>query len=102
MLDKLTHFDFAPLVTERFRLDEGVVSLELVLIGAEAGTTNSAQASPRTPFSLTFRGPREPLLRQRIYPLYHPSLGKLELYLVPIGPDTSGQRYQAIVPWGQA
>jgi hypothetical protein len=51
---------------------------------------------------LTFRGPREPLLRQRMYPLHHPSLGKLELFLVPIGPDASGQRYQTIVPRGRA
>jgi hypothetical protein len=101
MLDKLTHFDFAPLVTERFRLDEGVVALELELVGAEAGSSSSARNSTRTPFSLTFRGPPEPLLRQRMYCLHHPVLGKLELFLVPIGPDASGQRYQAILG-GQA
>jgi len=58
MLDKLTHFDFAPLVTERFRLDEGVVTLELELVGAEAASSSSIQVARRTPFSLTFRGPR--------------------------------------------
>jgi len=102
MLDKLTHFDFAALVTERFRLEEGVVTLELELIGAEVASSSSARDSTRAPFSLTFRGPREPLLRQRMYPLHHPSLGKLELFLVPIGPDASGQRYQTIVPRGRA
>jgi hypothetical protein len=102
MLDKLTHFDFAALVTQRFRLDEGVVSFELELVGAEAASSSSARDAARAPFSLTCRGPRHPLLRPRLYPLHHPSLGKLELFLVPIGPDASGQRYQAIVPRSRA
>jgi hypothetical protein len=39
---------------------------------------------------------RVPPLPQHIYALEHTSLGKLELFLVPIGPDERGMRYQAV------
>jgi hypothetical protein len=96
MLDTLTQLDFAPLVTDRFRLVESAVALELELLSAEAVTDGGHQASARSSFSLIFRGPYEPLLPQRIYPLQHSALGVLEIFLVPIGPDKSGQRYEAI------
>ena len=48
------------------------------------------------PFSLLFRGPLTPLLPQRIHRLAHPELGTLEIFIVPVGPDGAGQRYEAI------
>ena len=41
---------------------------------------------------LLFRGPSLPILPQRIYPLEHAALGRLELFIVPIGPG----QYEAI------
>ena len=45
----------------------------------------------RLAFSLLWRGPREPLLAQGIYTLAAPAeseaLGRLDLFLVPLGPD---------------
>jgi hypothetical protein len=96
MLDKLTQLDFAPLVADRFRLVESAVILELELLSAETASDRGHQGLSRQPFSLVFRGPHEPLLPQRIYSLRHPSLGALEIFLVPIGPDESGQRYEAV------
>ena len=37
-----------------------------------------------------------PLLDQDVTPLEHATLSTLEIFLVPIGPDSKGQRYQAI------
>jgi hypothetical protein len=51
---------------------------------------------PRAPFSLVFHGPPDVVLPQQIYRLEHPELGSFELFLVAIGPDGRGQRYQAI------
>ena len=96
MLGELTQLDFAPLVTDRFRLVESGVELDLELLSAEAATVSGHQASGRAPFSLVFRAPREPLLPQRIYALQHSALGVLDIFLVPIGPDESGQRYEAV------
>jgi hypothetical protein len=96
MLDKLTQLDFAPFVNHRFPLVESGLTLQLQLLSAETASDRGHQGLSRQPFSLIFRGPREPLLPQRIYSLQHPSLGTLEIFLVPIGPDGSGQRYEAV------
>jgi hypothetical protein len=50
----------------------------------------------RAPFSVTFVGPSEPVLSQRIYVIGHEALGALELFLVPIGPYGQGMRYEAV------
>jgi hypothetical protein len=33
---------------------------------------------------------------QAIYAMRHPTLGALDVFLVPIGPDAVGMRYQAV------
>jgi hypothetical protein len=50
----------------------------------------------REAYSLVFRGPMKPLLMQRIYSIRHEQMGQLEIFLVPIGPDADGMRYEAI------
>ena len=40
----------------------------------------------RAPFALEFKGPAQPVLPQRIYPLEHAAIGRHELFIVPIGP----------------
>ena len=80
---------------ETFRLtvdDSNGFDTELIEISeAEAGPGAS-----RAPFSLVFRGPREIVLPQRIYALEHAELGRFEIFLVPIGPDEVGMRYEAV------
>ena len=46
----------------------------------------------REPFRLLFRGPSRPILPQRTYALEHAELGRLEIFIVPIGPG----QYEAI------
>lgn len=53
------------------------------------------QGQPRRQFSLLLRGPQEPLLPQALYPLHHPDLGDLDLFLVPVGRDGDGTTYEA-------
>jgi hypothetical protein len=52
-------------------------------------------ASTREPFSLVFAGPAAPVLPQSIYRLENDDLGALEIFLVPIGRDAGGTRYEA-------
>ena len=68
--------------------------IEVRVSGAEA--FKSGHVPPRLPFVATFRGPQEPRLPQRIYRLDHDGLGTLELFLVPVGRDAQGVRYEAI------
>jgi hypothetical protein len=55
-----------------------------------------SQPLKRAPFSLVFRGPKDPLLPQRIYRFEHESLGDLDIFIVPIGPDEEGLLYEAV------
>jgi Domain of unknown function (DUF6916) len=90
MLENLTAADFAPHVGTTFRLEDQL-DLELVDV-----TEGERPGEGRQPFSLLFRGPREPLVAQRIYRLDHDALGLLEIFLVPIGLDEDGARYEAV------
>lgn len=96
MLDSVTLTSFVDCLGTVFRLDAGeALSLELTLIEAEA-TRFSSQADSSPAFSLIFRGALQPILPQQIYKFEHDRLGTLEMFIVPIGPDNQGMRYQAI------
>jgi hypothetical protein len=38
----------------------------------------------------------EPILEQRTYEVEHQDMGLFALFLVPIGPDDEGMRYEAV------
>ena len=94
MLERLTAADFAPQLGDRFRLhaDEATV-LDTELIDVEEA---AATDGGRTPFSLVFRGPLEPLLPQSIYRFEHDTLEPFEVFIVPIGADEAGVRYEVV------
>ena len=46
-------------------------------------------------FSLFFRGPADAPLPQATYALEHDELGKLEIFIVPVGRDEQGTDYEA-------
>ncbi len=108
MMETFTLQTFAPHLGERFRLRLGAgETFELALIEATdlsggpatATATASPQESarrPRPPFSVVFRGPPGVLLPQRIYRVEHDRIGAFDLFLVPIGPDAAGMRYEAV------
>ncbi len=97
MLDKLTRGDFAKHLNQTFHLPAKPGDLELELIEAEAlPGAEPAPEGQRQGFSLIFRGPMDAVLDQGTYPLEHPEMGNLELFLVPIGPDAHGLCYQSI------
>ncbi len=101
MAETLTVDDFAAHLEEPFAIDlgtdfPGLEPLVLTLIKAEPIETSQDLGQRRPPFSLVFRGPGEPVLAQRLYALDNETLGRLEIFLVPIGPDDEGMRYEAV------
>jgi hypothetical protein len=87
-------------VGESFELsvaDSPAIRTELVeaVETTHAGGTGP-DGQPRNQFSLVFRGPLEPVLPQATYAVDHDELGHLDVFLVPIGPDGEGMRYQAV------
>ena len=95
MLQDLTAASFEAHMGTPFRIHFGGES-PLVVVLYEV-KPHEAHPGPRSqPFSVYFRGAHPPVLPQRIYPLEHDGLGKLEIFLVPIGPDAQGMRYEAV------
>jgi hypothetical protein len=91
--DSLTVDSFEGRVGEGFVLEADDEKHELRL---HECTRLGQAASGREPFSIVFLGPHEPVLPQRIYPLTHDALGRLEIFLVPVAQDADGTRYEAI------
>ena len=84
---------FEPCVGDVFALGAGDASAEIVLHSALA---LGEWPGGRRPFSLTFRGPAEPL-PQATYGLEHAELGAFDLFIVPIGHDDAGIIYEAVI-----
>jgi hypothetical protein len=82
---------FSACVGHRFRLEGDGQNLEAKLVEAKCLGNDRGR-----PFALLFRVEEGPVLPQRIYPLEHDRLGRLELFLVPVGPDDLGMRYEAV------
>jgi hypothetical protein len=100
-LAALTCGDFAGCLGQRFRLtregdapEAGALLLELLRV--DAAPTRDRVPRARAPFSAVFLGPAEPVLPQQIYRLENATLGCLEIFLVPIGRDERGVRYEAV------
>jgi hypothetical protein len=97
--DWLTYDDFADRIGDGFDVpvaDGESLPMELVeaTVGSEPGGPGP-DGRERLQFSLVFRGPATQVLPQRTYQLTHTELGHLELFLVPLGPDDEGMRYEA-------
>lgn len=96
-IEALILADFQPYLNQIFfiRLDsEQRYELELVALEDQG---EPPMAGLRKPFSLTFRNPeKKAYLPQRIYRLEHEQLGSLDLFIVPLGPDADGMRYEVI------
>jgi hypothetical protein len=91
---------FSGRVGQTFQVStDGGPSISAELVEATEGTEGGGagpDGQSRQQFALVFRGPREPVLTQATYAVEHDELGRLEIFLVPIGPDGSGMRYEAV------
>jgi len=101
MLERFTIDTFAPLAGQMFRLHvEGHEPLEMVLESVTeipvSGWRPEEAIQHRKPFSLAFLGPPGFVLPQAIYRFEHDELGPFEIFIVPIGRDARGTRYEAV------
>ncbi len=96
MLEHLTSQEFSACLNQKFVIHlESAEKLEVDLIQVE-DLGDAAESKRRRPFSVIFRGAPEYVLPQQIYPIEHPKMGTLELFIVPIGPDDVGMRFEAV------
>ena len=67
--------------------------IPLKLVKTEAGGKSKRAGGA---FSLLFVAPAGRVLPQAIYPVTHPALGTMEIFLVPVGPLPGGNGYHAV------
>jgi hypothetical protein len=98
VLDKLTVEDFKPAVGKPFSIDAGDAgTLDLTLARVRPLRAETApDPDERAPFALDFRGPPDPILPQAIYRLENELMGRLEIFIVPVGRTADGTDYEAI------
>jgi hypothetical protein len=78
--------------TRFWLLDESSQPYALDLVEFANGHSTPRQEQ----FSLRFRGDRDQIFPQRIYPIKHDSMGDFDLFLVPIARDETGTFYEAV------
>jgi hypothetical protein len=90
------HFDdFLGCLNQPFTLDLNGSTYPLELISVDR-LVDSATVGERVAFSIVFRGDSEINLEQQIYRISQDTLGDMDLFIVPIGPDDKGMRYEAV------
>jgi len=91
----LTEAEFSKHVNTKFRVaSEQPTELELTEVKGYLSKEHEEAGMER--FSAFFHGPDDPMLPQQVYTLEHDRMGAFELFLVPIGKDANGFRYEAV------
>lgn len=89
--------DYQAQLSSNFILDAEPEPIELELIEVSDVVAEKTESGQVEPFSALFRHANlEMMFDQGSYTLKHDELGELLLFLVPIGPDEIGMRYEAI------
>ena len=94
-MELLTLQHFAGCVNETFTAAIHDMDLEFVLVEARPLPANATNVM-RQPFSLLFRNTAAFLFPQQIYPIHHPRIGEIGIFLVPVAQEQAGFLYQAV------
>ena len=102
MLENFTSDTFAPLTGQVFRaVPASGEPFELVCSACEETRYGPPEQwsgnGRRVPFSLLFHARDGRYVPQQTFMLHHPDLGEFPLFLVPLGPDGDGMRYEAVI-----
>ncbi|HEV7886792.1 MAG TPA: hypothetical protein VGO92_04480 [Acidimicrobiales bacterium] len=95
-LDELRPDTFRPHLDTVFTIQFADAAVPLTLVGVEA--YGPRPGAPRAEgFSLYFKGEPGVTLVQSMYSLDHEALGRLDLFIVPVQPESDGLPcYQAV------
>ena len=96
MLEKVTRSVFSEALNTTFRVKiDGERPIDLSLIEA-SDLKQPGDLGRKDPFSLIFRGPADLVLPQQTYHMENDKVGKMEIFIVPVGTDDKGTLYQAV------
>jgi hypothetical protein len=88
--------DFDACRDQSFLLREGDHSESLQLTEVEKIASTQTAAGDISAFSIVLRSNNAEVLPQQIYHLSNATLGDMQIFIVPIGVDDTGVRYEAI------
>ena len=94
MIEDISKQMFLDCLKTRFgvRVEQSIIfELELTDLVEHASTPKQEQ------FSLFFLAPTNAQPRQGIYNLEHPTLGKFDLFLVPVALNANGLQFEAVI-----
>jgi uncharacterized protein DUF6916 len=92
-----TEEQFKQYLNTPFRLQVNAPKpIDLTLVGVESRPSDSTEEQGMERFSVYFSSPLEFLLPQSTYRLAHPEMGEFDVFLVAIGQDPDGYRYEAV------
>ncbi|MBK7871863.1 MAG: hypothetical protein IPJ74_14870 [Saprospiraceae bacterium] len=96
MLEKLTIEDFKPYLNQTFSIR---FTPEVILPATLTSVTawGSENDKFRQPFTLEFHTEQKnEYYPQGTFTILHPAIGELPIFIVPIGPDADGMRYEVV------
>lgn len=96
MLDTYTIETFQPHLGQVFHMQVGDQRLPVKLTDVHPWGPEASRGRARVPFSLVFHTVPQAVVPQQIYRLESESMEPMELFLVPLGPDENGMRYEAV------
>ena len=76
--------------------------IDLTLVAVESRPIEANEEQGMERFSVFFMGSPEFLLPQSIYRVAHPQMGEFDIFLVAVGKETEGYRYEAVYNYYKA
>ena len=99
-LEKFTSTDFSSHLNQPFKLvvhSLPPMLLQLRSVRSINNEENGRYQAASNQFVVVFHGPLRPLLPKQVYCIEHPTMGKIRLLFVPMGPSGGSMQYQATV-----
>lgn len=97
MSDFQTEEEFRQNLNTPFRLQVNAPKpIDLMLVAVESRPSEAHEEQGMERFSVFFSGSEEFLLPQDVYRMAHPQMGEFDIFLVAIGKEADGYRYEAV------
>jgi hypothetical protein len=92
-----TEEEFRKNLNTPFRVQlDGTTPVDITLVDVESRPSEANEQAGMERFSAFFSGPPDSFLSQSTYHVVHPQMGEFDLFLVPLGKEAEGFRYEAV------
>ncbi len=97
MSDMQTEAEYAKHVNTKFRLlVDAPQPIDLTLVEVSPRKVEPHEQAGMERFSATFMGPLGIFLPQQTYRVSHPDMGEFDIFLVALGQEPDGFKYEAV------